>query len=247
MTDASAALILKDVSKVFKARKRYPGKLFSTATEVVGLKNVNLRVGRGEVVGVIGANGAGKTTLLKIMSGVLTPSSGKVMAPFKPRLISLSGLQLPNLSVLENTELMLRAHGRNAREATQEALELIKLAELEEKTYLPYSTLSTGTRARLSFYLATINQPEVLLMDEVLSVADDRFRATAEKIMQATMQQAHGVIIASHSMTTIANLCSRAIVMSAGEAVFEGPSREAIKFYIKNKEPARKSGVPANG
>jgi len=181
VTDASAALLLKDVSKVFKARKRYPGKLFSTPTEVVGLRNVNLRVGRGEAVGLIGENGSGKTTLLKIMSGALTPSSGKVMAPFKPRLISLSGLQLPNLSVLENTELMLRAHGRDAREATREALELIELAELGEKTYLPYNTLSTGMRARLGFFLATINQPEVLLMDEMLSVADGRFRAKAEK------------------------------------------------------------------
>ena len=247
MTDASASLLLKDVSKVFKPRKRYPGKLFSTPTEVVGLKNVNLRVGRGEAVGLIGENGSGKTTLLKIMSGALTPSSGKVMAPFSPRLISLSGLQLPNLSVLENTELMLRAHGRHAREATQEALELIELAELDEKTYLPYNTLSTGMRARLGFYLATINQPEILLMDEVLSVADGRFRATAEEILQAMMRQAHGVVIASHSMTTIADFCSRAIVMSAGEAVFEGPSREAIKFYTETKEPAHESREPAHG
>ena len=238
MTDASAALLLKDVSKVFKARKRYPGKLFSTPTEVVGLRNVNLRVGRGEAVGLIGENGAGKTTLLKIMSGALTPSSGKVMAPFKPRLISLSGLQLPNLSVLENTELMLRAHGRDAREATREALELIELAELEKKTYLPYNTLSTGMRSRLGFYLATINQPEVLLMDEMLSVADGRFRATAKKILQTMMQRAHGVVIASHSMSTIADNCPRTIVMHNGEAIFDGPSSAALAFYSDLRQSA---------
>ena len=238
MTDASAALLLKDVSKVFKARKRYPGKLFSTPTEVVGLRNVNIRVGRGEAVGLIGENGSGKTTLLKIMSGALTPSSGKVMAPFKPRLISLSGLQLPNLSVLENTELMLRAHGRDAREATREALELIELAELGEKTYLPYNTLSTGMRARLGFYLATINQPEVLLMDEMLSVADGRFRATAKKILQTMMQRAHGVVIASHSMSTIADNCPRTIVMHNGEAIFDGPSSAALAFYSDLRQSA---------
>ena len=236
MTDASAALLLKDVSKVFKARKRYPGKLFSTPTEVVGLKNVNLRVGRGEAVGLIGENGSGKTTLLKIMSGALAPSSGKVMAPFRPRLISLSGLQLPNLSVLENTELMLRAHGRDAREATREALELIALAELEDKTYLPYNTLSTGMRARLGFYLATINQPEVLLMDEMLSVADGRFKVTASKILHAMMQRAHGVVIASHSMTTIVDTCTRTIVLHRGESVFDGPSKDAVDFYSKVKQ-----------
>ena len=236
MTDASAALLLKDVSKVYKARKRYPGKLFSTPTEVVGLKNVNLRVGRGEAVGLIGENGSGKTTLLKIMSGALTPSSGKVMAPFRPRLISLSGLQLPNLSVLENTELMLRAHGRDAREAAQEALELIELAELEEKTYLPYNTLSTGMRARLGFYLATINQPEVLLMDEMLSVADGRFRETAKAVLNSMMQRAHGVVIASHSMATIVDNCTRTIVLHKGESVFDGPSKDAVDFYSKVKQ-----------
>ena len=236
MTDASATLLLKDVSKVFKARKRYPGKLFSTPTEVVGLKNVNLRVGRGEAVGLIGENGSGKTTLLKIMSGALTPSSGKVMAPFRPRLISLSGLQLPNLSVLENTELMLRAHGRDAREATQEALELIELAELEEKTYLPYNTLSTGMRARLGFYLATINQPKVLLMDEMLSVADSRFNETARQILHTMIQRAHGVVIASHSMSTIVDNCTRTIVLHKGESVFDGPSKDAVDFYSKVKE-----------
>ena len=231
MTDASAALLLKDVSKVFKARKRYPGKLFSTPTEVIGLKNVNLRVGRGEAVGLIGENGSGKTTLLKIMSGALTPSSGKVMAPFRPRLISLSGLQLPNLSVLENTELMLRAHGRDAREATQEALELIELAELEEKTYLPYNTLSTGMRARLGFYLATINQPEVLLMDEMLSVVDGRFQAAAQNALTQMMSGAQAVILASHSMRSISDNCHRTIVLDSGSVIFDGPTPEALSAY----------------
>ena len=231
MTDASAALLLKDVSKVFKARKRYPGKLFSTPTEVVGLKNVNLRVARGEAVGLVGENGSGKTTLLKIMSGALTPSSGKVMAPFRPRLISLTGLQLPNLSVLENTELMLRAHGRDAKEATQEALELIGVAELEEKTYLPYNTLSTGMRARLGFYLATINKPEVVLLDELLSVSDRQFQASARAHMEKTLSQATAVVLASHVGKTISDLCTRALVLRDGEIVFDGRPSDGLKFY----------------
>lgn len=244
MIDSSSALLLKDVSKVFKARKRYPGKLFSTPKEVVGLRNINLRVGRGEAVGLIGENGSGKTTLLKIMSGALTPSSGTVMAPFRPRLISLNGLQLPNLSVLENTELMLRAHGRDATAANREAFELIELAELEDKTYLPYDTLSTGMRARLGFFLATINQPEILLMDEMLSVADGRFQETAKKVLRAMMRRAHGVVIASHSMTTITDNCARSIVMSRGEAVFDGPTELALTIYSEMKNSAnRRSGT----
>ena len=231
MADASAALLLKDVSKVFKVRKRYPGKLFSTPTEVVGLRNVNLRIGRGEAVGLIGRNGAGKTTLLKIMSGALTPSSGKVMAPFRPRLISLSGLQLPNLRVLENTELMLRPHGRDSSEARREASELIELACLEEKTHLPYNTLSTGMRARLSFFLATINRPEVLLMDEMLSVTDRRFENSAHKSLSSMITAAQGVVISSHSMRTVREHCDRAIVLHLGQAIFDGPVEQAIEIY----------------
>ena len=234
MTDASAALLLKDVSKVFKARERRPGKLFSTPTEVVGLKSVNLRVGRGEAVGLIGGNGSGKSTLLKIMSGALTPSSGKVMAPFRPRLISLNGLQLPNLSVLENTELMLRAHGRDAREATQEALELIESAELEEKTYLPYNTLSTGMRARLGFYLTTINQPELLLVDELLSVSDLRFQHRAEELVRSMLERAESVVIASHSLNTLREHCTRALVLRLGSLVFEGNVDDAYA-YMKSQ------------
>ena len=240
MTDASAALLLKDVTKVFKVRQRHPGKLFSTPTEVVGINNVSLRIGRGEVVGLIGENGSGKTTLLKLMSGALTPTSGKVMAPFRPRLISLNGLQLPNLSVLENTELMLRAHGRGAKEARAEALDLIALAELTDKTYLPYNTLSTGMRARLGFFLATINQPEVLLMDEMLSVADGRFQATAAKFLSTMMSRAHGVVISSHSMDTIIANCSRAIVLGRGQAVFEGPADEAVSQYLERRATQRR-------
>lgn len=236
MANDSPALLIEDVTKIFKARKRDPRKLFSNRTEVVALHDVSIRVAHGETVGLIGENGSGKTTLLKIMSGALNPTSGKVLAPFRPRLISLSGLQLPNLTVLENTVLMLRAHERTAKEATEEALELIAEAELGEKTYLPYNTLSTGMRARLGFFLATINQPEVLLMDEMLSVADKRFQEKAQRIIRTMVKRAHAVVISSHSMNTITNNCSRAVVLHKGKAVFVGPSDDAVAFYSEVKQ-----------
>lgn len=236
MADHTDALVVENATKIYTARKRYPGKIFSAASEVVGVRNVNLRVAHGESVGLIGENGSGKTTLLKLMSGALSPTYGKVMAPFRPRLISLAGLQLPNLSVLENTELMLRAHGRSAKEAGAEALDLIELAELGDKTHLPYNTLSTGMRARIGFFLATINQPEVLLMDEMLSVADKRFQEKAQQIIQAMMQRAHGVVISSHSMSTITDNCARSVVLHKGRVVFDGPSPDAVSFYSEVKQ-----------
>ena len=165
------------------------------------------------------------------MSGAMAPSSGEVMARFRPRMISLSGLQLPNLSVLENTELMLRAHGRDARQATREAVELIELAELEEKTYLPYNTLSTGMRGRLGFFLATINQPQILLMDELLSVSDERFKAVAADLIASRIASPQTAVIASHSDRTIRRLCSRVIVLTSGRIAFDGEVEEGIKRY----------------
>jgi ABC-type polysaccharide/polyol phosphate transport system ATPase subunit len=214
---------------------RTPGKFFATPTPVVGIRNINLRVDRGETVGLIGDNGSGKTTLLKIISGALTPTSGKVMASHRPRLISLSGLQLPNLSVLENTKLILRAHGRDSKQATLEAFEIIEIAKLQDKTHLPYDTLSTGMRARLGFFLTTINQPEILLMDEMLSVTDRRFSSKAHEILNSMKNQAHSTVIASHSMNTILENCTRAVVVNNGELVFDGPTRDAITFYSEVK------------
>jgi ABC-type polysaccharide/polyol phosphate transport system ATPase subunit len=233
MTDTSEALLLKDVTKFFTVRQRHPGNPFSAPTKVVGINNVSLRIGRGEVVGLIGGNGSGKTTLLKIMSGALTPTTGKVMASVRPRLVSLNGLQLPNLSVLENTELMLRAHGRSRKEARAEAFDLISLAELTHKTYLPYNTLSTGMRARLGFFLASINQPEVLLMDEMLSVADARFHERASGIVASMISRADSVVIASHSMETIQEHCQRAFLLDRGSIVLEGPAGEVVAKYIE--------------
>ena len=169
------------------------------------------------------------------MCGALVPTSGKVMAPSRPRLISLSGLQLPNLSVLENTELMLRAHGREKDETRLEALELIDQAELSDKTYLPYNTLSTGMRARLGFFLSTLNQPDILLMDEMLSVADKRFREKANTIISSMMTKARGVVIASHSMNTIRENCRTAVVLHKGTVVFDGGSEDAIRAYEEIK------------
>jgi len=233
VSESPSVLVLKDVSKIFKTRKRYPGKLFSTPSEVLALRDINLRVARGETVGLIGANGSGKTTLLKIMSGALSPTSGKVMAPFKPRLISLSGLQLPNLSVLENTELVLRAHGRSAASARNEAKTLIDLADLGEKTLYPYETLSTGMRARLGLYLATINQPEIILMDETLSVADGSFRSRTEQLLNEMMSRSQAAVIASHSAETLTRFCSRAFVMNYGLVIFDGPINEALSFHLE--------------
>lgn len=231
MSDSASALIAKDVTKIFATRTRYPDRFFSARKDVVGLHNVNLRVSAGGVLGLIGSNGSGKTTLLKVLSGALQATSGKVLSAYRPRLISLSGLQLPNLSVLENTELMLRAHGRGKKESRDEALDLIELAELGDKTYLPYNTLSTGMRARLGFFLATINQPEILLMDELLSVADSRFQEISHGIINSMISGAKAVVIASHSMRTISTMCTSAAVMNRGKVVFEGDPADAIAYY----------------
>jgi ABC-type polysaccharide/polyol phosphate transport system ATPase subunit len=126
---------------------------------------------------------------------------------------------------------MLRAHGRGYAEARLEALDLIALAELTDKTYLPYNSLSTGMRARLGFFLATINQPEILLMDEMLSVADTKFKARAEETVSRLMSRAHAVVMASHSASTIRETCHAAVVLEKGSVIFSGSPADALDLY----------------
>ena len=235
MANPAPALQLNNVTKVFRAKMRLPDNLISTSTEVVALRQVSFHVGQGEIVGLIGANGAGKTTLLKTMSGALTPSSGEVTSLSKPKLISGKGLRLPNLSISENVRLVLAAHGRTSREAKKEARELLELAELDDHSPLPYRTLSTGSRRRLDFFLAMVSEPGILLLDEVLALADRRFQRNAADILRSRMEGAQCAVISSNSMKTITQSCSRAILLQDGKLVFDGSVKDAVAHYEEQK------------
>jgi teichoic acid transport system ATP-binding protein len=190
-----------------------------------------MTVAQGDSIGLLGRNGSGKTTLLRIMSGALRPTSGSVLASHQPRLISLNGLQLAGLSVTDNAALFLKAHGRSPKQASAEAGEIVRMAGLEEKAFLPYSSLSTGMRGRLSFFISTIGQPEILLLDEILSVADQNFQAIAKDTLTELIQKSEAFVMSSHSLATIRENCNQVAVLDRGSLVFQGEIEEGISVY----------------
>lgn len=226
----STAVVVSQVSKTYRTYERSPGRLFPQSSEVPALRKISFTIAQGDTVGLLGRNGSGKSTLLRVLAGVLAPTEGAVTAQQKPRLLGLSGLQLPDLSVLENAELMLRAHGHAAKESKNLAQDLVRDADLADKALLPYKTLSTGMRARMSFLLTIINEPEILLLDEMLSVGDQQLQEISTRWIDGLQASDRTVIIASHNMATIQAMCSRAIVLVNGEVGFDGPAEDAISF-----------------
>jgi len=203
------------------------------------LKGVSFSASQGESIGLLGANGAGKSSLLRLLSGSAFPSSGTVLAASKPRLLNLSKALLPRLSVLENVELFFLGAGLAKREAVAKSRQLIELAELGEKTHLPYGTLSTGQAARINFFVATIDSPEILLLDELLSVTDRRSAAFVQEWLMAAFGSRTTTILASHSERVILDNCTRAIVLKDGHIVYDGATPEALDFYrgSERREP----------
>ena len=228
----STAVLVSQVSKTYRTYVRLRGRLFPQSSEVPALRKISFTIARGDMVGLLGRNGSGKSTLMRVLAGVLAPTEGAVTAQQKPRLFGLAGLQLPDLSVLENAELMLRAHGYSAKESKNLAQDLVWDADLADKALLPYKTLSTGMKARMSFLLTIINEPEILLLDEMLSVGDQKLQEISTRWTDSLQASNRTVIIASHNMATIQSMCSRAIVLVNGEIGFDGPVEDAIKFHV---------------
>jgi len=222
-----------NLSKGYKTRnseKTWQPFRYSTVRSLNGL---SFSARKGETIGLVGANGAGKSTLLKILAGTTAPSSGRVLATVKPRLLTLRKVLIPRLSVLENVEISFRAIGFNASQARKESLKLIETAGLGDKTYLPFETLSTGQVARINFFLATIENPEILLLDELLSVTDKTFNHVVQDWLSRIFGGTTTTILASHSESVIRNNCARTIVLDRGNLVFDGETSEALDFYRK--------------
>ena len=230
----SSAVAVSKVSKTYRTTVRLPGRLIPQSSEVSALRNVSFTIWQGDTVGLLGRNGSGKSTLLQVLAGVLAPTVGEVFVEQRPRLLGLRGLNLPDLSLLENAELILRANGYSAKESKTFARDLVRDADLTEKAFMPYKTLSTGMKARLSFLLTIVNNPRILLIDEMLSVGDQLLDNAYQSWIDALQASDRSVVIASHNMSTIKRMCSRAIVLVRGEIGFEGPVEDAIEFHTSN-------------
>ncbi|SDW85818.1 lipopolysaccharide transport system ATP-binding protein [Lutibacter oricola] len=200
---------------------------------VWALKDINLEVKKGEVLGIIGKNGAGKSTLLKILSKVTGPTTGSIKS--KGRIASLlevgTGFH-PELTGRENIFLNGAILGMTKKEITSKIDEIIGFAGVERYIDTPTKRYSSGMTVRLAFAVAAHLEPEILVVDEVLAVGDAEFQKKAiGKMQDISKGEGRTVLFVSHNMAAVQSLCSRVVVLDNGKLVYEGEVAESVEYY----------------
>lgn len=196
------------------------------------LRDVSLTVRAGEVLGIVGRNGSGKTTLLKTLAGILGPDAGRVTVRGRVGCLMSFGVGFkPNLSGRENVFINGSILGLSRREIQARLAQIIEFSELGEFIDAPVRTYSSGMRGRLGFSIAIHIDPDVLLLDEVLSVGDAAFREKAGSILDRFRAAGKTVIMASHSMKLIRERCTRAVWLDRGRIRLEGDPAAVTSAY----------------
>lgn len=216
--------------------------------EFWALKNVSFEIQKGDRLGILGLNGAGKSTLLKVIAGVYKPTYGSVeryghIAP----MIELGAGFDPNYTGRENIFLYGSVLGFSREFLESKYDEILEFSELGEFIDVPIKNYSSGMRARLGFSVATVVEPEILILDEVLSVGDARFRRKCEKKMQTMFDHGVTVIFVSHSLAQVQRLCNKGILLQHGELIAQGDIDEVSAIYeakLEEEIPLRADGTP---
>ncbi len=240
------AITINELGKVYKLYRRPRDKIIdafgldrlllwrkSDHQEFWALRGLNLTVGRGERLGIIGRNGAGKSTLLKIITGNIAPSEGRVTVQGRVQaLLELGTGFHPEFTGRENIRASLAYHGLPSRVLAEKEEEIIEFAELEEFIDQPVKTYSAGMYARLAFSTATAIEPEVLIIDEVLGAGDAYFSAKCvERMRSLTEGSGATVLFVSHDLGSVQQLCRRVIWIDRGRIVMDGEPLEVTKAY----------------
>ncbi len=210
--------------------KLIKGKLFYS--EFVALNDVSFQIEKGDILGIVGFNGAGKSTMLKILAGVLKPTNGKVIvngsvAP----LIEVGAGFDPELTAKENIFLNGAILGHSRKFLQQHFDEIIDFAELRTFVNVPVKNFSSGMYARLGFAIATVVKPDILIVDEVLSVGDYRFQEKCEKRIQEMINGGTTIIIVSHDINMIERLCNKVLWLDHGVKRNFGNTVEVCESY----------------
>ena len=202
--------------------------------EFWALKNISFNVEKGEVVGIIGSNGAGKSTLLKVISGVMKPTSGKVDVDgvISPMIELGAGFD-PELTARENIYLNGAVLGYSKDFIDEKFNEIVEFSELRDFLEVPVKNFSSGMTAKLAFSIATIVNPEILIVDEILSVGDIKFQEKSKNKMMSMINGGTTVLFVSHSLESIKELCTKVVWIEHGEIVEVGDSKEICDKYLK--------------
>jgi lipopolysaccharide transport system ATP-binding protein len=242
MEDKDIVIRLKGVSKMYKLfgskadrlkealhpfKKKYHKPFYA-------LKDIHLEVKRGEILGIVGVNGSGKSTLLKLISGIIPATRGSVEV--KGRVVPLLELGAgfnPEFTGLENIYFYNSIHGYTRRQTDAILDEILDFAEIGEFIHQPVKTYSSGMKARLAFAVSVNIDPDILILDEVLSVGDELFRRKCYAKMEQFFAGGKTILFVSHSIQSINELCTNAIFLDRGECILKGSAKLVTMYYQK--------------
>ncbi len=239
-------IILNNVSVRYRAPEEAIGTFKEYAIQVLrrnvrfrefkALNNIDLQVNQGEILGIIGRNGAGKSTLLKVIARVLIPTEGRVrLRGMVSPLLELGAGFHPELTGRENIFLNGTLLGHSHRELESRLPEITEFAELGAFIDSPLRTYSSGMIARLGFSVATTWRPEILILDEVLSVGDEAFRHKCQLRMEKYRNEGATTLLVTHDSATVESLCSRAVWLDHGQIKAIGSSQEIVALYRESQ------------
>lgn len=216
---------------LFKPKKNKPKK-----ENFWALKDVSFEVKKGEVIGFIGSNGAGKSTMLKVIAGVMKPTKGKVEVHGNicPMIELGAGFDM-DLTARENIYLNGAVLGYSKKFIEEKFDEIVDFSELREFLDVPVKNFSSGMTARLAFSIATIVDPEILIVDEILSVGDIAFQQKSEAKMKSMISGGTTVLFVSHSLAQIEKICDRVVWLDHGQVKKIGPAQEVCKQYYDSQ------------
>lgn len=198
------------------------------------LDNLNLEVKKGEILGILGKNGAGKSTLLKMVTGVVTPTSGEIITKGKiSSLLELGTAFNMELTGIENIYQHGQVMGLTNEQIEERKQEIIDFADIGDHLYQPVKTYSSGMFARLAFSCAINVDPEILIVDEVLSVGDMAFQLKCFKKFEQFKKKNKTILFVTHSITDVLKNCTRTIIINSGKKIFDGGVKEGVEKYKK--------------
>ena len=236
------AIDVKDVVKIYKLydkpkdriREAFGFGKKQTHKLHYALNGVSLKIRRGETVGIIGTNGSGKSTILKIITGVLNPTSGEAVVQGRiSALLELGAGFNMEYNGIENVYLNGTMMGFSEKEIDRKLPEILEFADIGDYVYQPVKTYSSGMFVRLAFAVAINIDPEILIVDEALSVGDVFFQAKCYKKFEDFKVQGKTIIFVSHDISSVAKYCDRVILLNKGVKLSEGNPKETIDLYKK--------------
>ncbi|SIO62212.1 ABC-2 type transport system ATP-binding protein [Singulisphaera sp. GP187] len=208
-------------------------------SEFWALRGVNLRIGKGERIGIVGSNGAGKSTLLRLMARIYPPTSGnlRIRGTVAP-LIEMGAGFNPELSGMDNILLNGAMLGIKRREMLEKVDGIFEFTGLREFADLPLKYYSSGMFMRLAFAIATEIDPDILLIDESLGAGDAAFVEKAKARIMGLLDRSNVVVIVSHDMNALREMCTRGIWMRRGQVAGDGPIDQVIEQYLNDEGPS---------